>query len=195
MSSSRINEKPSLAKENLIEPPDINITDGTHDIITVEQKTDFKEIESPIGFGAYPTTSDNFPFAVSWQNPSKFLPEHIRYQAELVDRVLMKLNEEGKEVLGAKWFDGKVYPRYPNTFYYRSEITHKGEDVRVINGKRIVAPYTAGTSRIFGDGNAQLRLEILNAIEAETPLPAGVTVLEIDTHGIDPFEYLGIPRQ
>ena len=47
---------------------------------------------------------------------------------------------------------------------------------------------------IFGDGDKELRMEILNAMQAGKPLPEGKTVLDIEKSGIDPFEYLGIPQ-
>lgn len=162
-------------------------TDNHNENITVipeKSKHDQKIIESPFGFGRYPSIPPGFPLGVSWQSPNHFftVPEEIKYQGELVDRVLIKLFNEGdREFIAGKWHKGKVYPVYPNTFYVE------------INEKQIEGiDITAQTIRIIGPGGTrdiQKRLEKALAIGKTIP---GIKVLAINKYGIDPYDYLQI---
>ena len=187
-----------------VEPPDleinsrvkINIDPPTPSVFPHDHDPEHEHshvMVSPFGFGKYPRTPADFPFAVSWRDAQGVLSKEILYQAELVDRVLIKLHKEGdKEVLGAVWHKGKVYPMYPNTFYV--EQTDKGiyKEIIEIDGKEREVSHAVSAARIIGPGSSKLHLEIDKALTLDKPLPTGVKVLELDTHGIDPYEFLGI---
>ena len=189
--------RPPLGKEQLVKPKlDVNGKEATN--LSLPQGT-FTEIEenlqvkdSLFGFGRYPTIPGDFPFAVSWRDAPSTIPKNILYQGELVDRVLIKLYANGdKEVIGAKWHNGKVYPMYPNTYYVRETHRDIGKDI-ILDEKKVANVTSGGTFRIFGPGNSQLLMEIHDALNQGKTLPAGVKILNIDEHGIDPFEFLGI---
>ena len=195
------NVRPPFEKEHLVKPKlDVNgidtiIPPSTQGLFT-EIEENFQVEDSLFGFGRYPTIPGDFPFAVSWRDAPSTIPKHILYQGELVDRVLIKLHTEGdKQVIGAKWHDGKVYPMYPNTYYVRETNTDAGKGTNlIINGEIVATHVSAGTFRIFGPGSSKFMLEIHDALDEGKALPAGVKILNIDDHGIDPFEFLGIER-
>ncbi len=139
-------------------------------------------VESSFGFGRYPTIPQGFPLGVSWQFTNHFLPEKIKYQGELVDRVLIKLFNDGdRDFIAGKWHKGKVYPLYPNTFYV--DINEKK-----IEGIDIISQ----TIRIFGpSGTRDIQKRLEKALVLGKTIP-GIRVLNINSHGIDPYDYLQI---
>lgn len=124
---------------------------------------------SPFGFGPYPELGD-YPYKVIWSN--KDSPG-----AELLTRVLIKLWNEGeRNFLGGSTHNGKVYPHYHDTVYVR--IT----PIRDKDGKR----RGQSTSITSGPHVQYTRAEILNP-------PPGLRVLDLESSGIDPYQYLNLP--
>ena len=124
---------------------------------------------SPFGFGPYPELGD-YPYKVIWSN--KDSPG-----AELLTRVLIKLWNEGeRNFRGGSTHNGKVYPHYHDTVYVRiTPIKNK-------DGKRI----GQSTSITSGPHVQYTRADILNP-------PPGLRVLDLESSGIDPFQYLNLP--
>ncbi len=124
---------------------------------------------SPFGFGPYPKLGD-YPYKVIWAN--KDSP-----RAELLTRVLIKLWNEGeKNFRGGSTHNGKVYPHYYDTVYVTfSPIRNK-------EGKII-----GQSSDILSGTQVQFtRADLLNP-------PPGLRVLDLESSGIDPYQYLNLP--
>ncbi len=124
---------------------------------------------SPFGFGPYPKLGD-YPYKVIWSN--KDSP-----RAELLTRVLIKLWNEGeKNFRGGSTHNGKVYPHYHDTVYVTfSPIRNK--DGKIIGQSSDIL---SGTQVQF------TRADLLNP-------PPGLRVLDLESSGIDPYQYLNLP--
>lgn len=124
---------------------------------------------SPFGFGPYPKLGD-YPYKVIWSN--KDSP-----RAELLTRVLIKLWNEGEQNFrGGSTHNGKVYPHYHDTVYVTfSPIRNK--DGKIIGQSSDIL---SGTQVQF------TRADLLNP-------PPGLRVLDLESSGIDPYQYLNLP--
>ena len=138
--------------------------------------------ESPFGFGLYPEIPTGFPVTASWEFPSDMFPTEIQRQGELVTRVLIKLYNEGDHnFIAGKWHKGKVYPIYPNTFY-----VEVNEGYIDIGDKKL----KTDNVRILGpSGTHYIQKQLQKLIPAGKTLP-GVRVLEMQSHGINPYNYV-----
>ena len=132
---------------------------------------------SPFGFGPYPKVPADYPKLMT--------PTWIKYNGqqscdfELMDRVLIKLwNQGDKNVSGAVMKRGLVYPLYPNTVYV------KYREVELLDGtvRRFIssASGTRGTNLIIPPGGSI------------PVLPEGVTAIDMDNAGINPYEFLNL---
>ena len=79
---------------------------------------------SPFGFGPYPEVPSDFPRDPIWEEVDMYekINQHGRgmMQAiELMDRVLIKLWDQGRTATSASMSKGRVYPGYPNTVFVR----------------------------------------------------------------------------
>ena len=127
---------------------------------------------SPYGFGPYPEVPEDYPSKdlVKWPARSP--------KAELLSRVLIKLWTEGeKNFLGGGTYRGKVYPWYHNTIYVRfsSYKNADGEIVRQANIK-MSSPSVDWS-----------------AVKDWSNPPPHIRILELDSSGIDPYQYLDLP--
>ena len=129
---------------------------------------------SPFGFGPYPALPDGWP-PETWPCLSS---EH-----ELTARVEIKLISQGRQVYGAIMEDGLVYPTFKNTVYIRWET--EGNHTYI--------------SDLAGDPAA---CERLTAIMDErrmdfttADIPPDIKQVPFDEGGIDPYEFLEIPRR
>lgn len=145
------------------------------------EKSDAAEVTvSAFGFGPFPevpegmTTSSGIPYEPIWEDPD-YPNYELSRDMELIARVrIKKWEEEGdRGIVGASFQYGKVYLNYPNTVYvwYEEFEDDEGEGA------------TLETS-----GPVSLRLEQIQRGE----IPPGVRVIDGETGGIDPFEYLGL---
>lgn len=132
---------------------------------------------SPHGFGPYPEVPDDFPYPTVWEeNPDSPSRAH-----ELLDRVFVKLWTEGeKNFRGGSTHNGKIYPHY-NDVVYRSWTEYRknadGELVRRING--------------FKTGPHVYKKFKFTIADLYDP-PPGLRVIDIDSAGINPYEYLNL---
>ena len=145
-------------------------------VSTKEETTEDMPV-SPFGFGPYPKIPADYPQLMT--------PTWIKYNGqqsrdfELMDRVLIKLwNQGDKNVSGAVMKRGLVYPLYPNTTYvkYREVGLPDGTVRRFISS----ASGTRGTNPIIPPGGSI------------PVLPKGVTAINIDNAGINPYEFLNL---
>lgn len=145
-------------------------------VIRLSDIPDIPEV-SPHGFGPFPEVPEDYPRSVVWRRINYHkLPPAEQINFELLHRVLIKLWSEGnKNFTGAKidLKNGKVYPNFPDTVY----ITVK--DLEYPGG--IVVPYISHQL-----GSAPFGVDLLNP-------PPHIKVLDYESSGIDPFEYLDLP--
>ena len=132
---------------------------------------------SPFGLGAYPKLPANWP--------ENTFPCSERI-FELFVRVRIKLISQGIDCQGIYGNETRVYPTIPGTVYveWSTAGDHK---------------YISGLS---GDPAACERIEALEEAKeaageefSEDDIPDDITVLLHKDAGIDPYEFLGIPRQ
>ncbi|MYB96279.1 hypothetical protein F4054_17630 [Candidatus Poribacteria bacterium] len=132
---------------------------------------------SPFGFGPYPEVPDGYP--------KDMTPTWIKYNGqqsrdfELMDRVLIRLwNQGDHNVGGAVMKRGLVYPLYPNTAY----VTYG--DIKMPDGtvRKFIrsASGPLGTKPIRHPGK---RFPVL---------PEGVTAIDMDNAGINPYKFLDL---
>ncbi len=132
---------------------------------------------SPFGFGSYPEVPADYPSTVSWERDQRYLPEALRPQSELLSRVLVQLWTEGnKNFRGGSTYNGKIYPHYHNTVYVRFAEYQDSE------GKTVRYP-ARGKSGPF-----------VKYTEADLlDPPPHLRILDLDSSGIDPYQYLDLP--
>lgn len=127
----------------------------------------------------YPEIPPDFPFTVMWLRPKEEaarIPPHEFKQLELLQLVMVrKWNEGNHDFVGAGMNDGKIYLHYPNVVYVKWEDSRKPDGTIIKYASEISGP--GGDSTIVD----QVR---------EGILPPGVQVLDMDSSGIDPYEYL-----
>ena len=132
---------------------------------------------SPHGFGPFPEVPPDFPFPAIWLATNYYeIPAGQQRNLELIARVLIKLWSEGeRNYTGAKinGKNGKVYPNYSNTVY----ITVKER----LSSDGTVVPYI--TRQV---GRAPAGVDLLNP-------PPHIKVLDYESAGIDPYQYLNLP--
>ena len=120
----------------------------------------------------------DFPFPVVWLRPKeKTVSINELTQRELWGLVMVKKwNEGDRDFVGASMDmdNGKVYLYYPNVVYV------KWEDTQLPDGT--ITKYASGIS---GPGDSTIVDQVREGI-----LPPGVLVLDMDSSGIDPYEYL-----
>ena len=130
---------------------------------------------SPFGFGPYPEVPADYPIPPTWEREgyNTFSPDTQR-ELELLDRVLIQLWQQGERgFLGGSTDNGKVYPHYKNTAYVRYERTE--------SGRRYIARYK-------GDPAIRISPEQLRTGD----LPSHIRVLDMDSEGIDPYQFLNL---
>ena len=124
-----------------------------------------------------PQVPPDFPFAVVWlQSKEKTVRIDELTERELWGLVMVKKwNEGDRDFVGTSMNDGKVYLSYPNVVYVR------WEDTQLPDGT-----LTKYASLIYGPGgDSTITDQVSKGI-----LPPGVQVLDMDSSGIDPYEYL-----
>lgn len=145
---------------------------------TPAQNAETAEVRvSPHGFGPYPEVPEDYPSGVVWNEDSPYANEASLKRFELMDRVLVKLWTEGnKNFRGGSTHNGKVYPHFNNTVYVRFAEYKRGD------GKTIRYPARVKS----GPHVSYTRTDLLNP-------PPHLRILDLDTSGIDPHQYLSLP--
>ncbi|MDE0485202.1 MAG: hypothetical protein OXI67_21715 [Candidatus Poribacteria bacterium] len=128
---------------------------------------------SPFGFGPYPEIPDDYIIP-----PDKFKWEYFgkTVDGELMSRVRIKLWNQGIQSEGATFNNGKVYPIILGTVYI--EWAENGKFIRGMMGHP------------DDDKDA-----IASALEAGQPPPEGITVLNRNEAGIDPYSFLELNKK
>ena len=167
--------------------PSLEITTEISDEVTTEitetliTETEVELPESPYGFGHYPKVPQSMRdigYNPIWENLNWETYSHAR-EGELLSRVRIKAWQEGKESIAASidYKTGLVLLDFPNTIY----VWH-GENINPKTGKtQRYFTQVAGVSLSIG--------EMMNGT-----VPEGVTVLDGETSGIDPYEYLNLSK-
>lgn len=136
---------------------------------TAETETVSDESEIPVsphGFGPYPDVPSDYFRTPVWAYPdSEFTPGH-----ELIDRVLIKLWKQGIYSYGGSIENGRVYPVTRGTVY----VKWKGDYISDYIG--------------HPDDDDEQIISILE----DKGMPTGITVLDYDTAGIDPYQFLNL---
>lgn len=131
------------------------------------------------GFGEFPDVPEDYNEVVVWLQIDYYdLPPEAQKAFELLDRVLIKLWSEGKKNFKGGQYDtqnGKVYPNYFDTVYITVE------DLASTDGN--VSQYITHQVGSVPDG-----VDPLNP-------PSNITVLDYESSGIDPFQYLDLPHK
>ena len=136
---------------------------------------------SPFGFGPYPEVPEDYPTNVIWNLPGakENLPDHALKGIELLDRVLVKLWIEGdKNFRGGCTDNGKVYPYYHNTVYVR----YAQQEMPDGTIRRYFTSAKSGYNVEFDEED----------LLSDTP-PAHLRIIELDSTGIDPYQFLNLP--
>ena len=125
---------------------------------------------SPFGFGPYPEVPEDMPgkHLYTWPTSSA--------EAELLSRVLIKLWTEGeRNFRGGSTHKGKIQPHYHDTVYVTfGEYERHGETIRFVASTKS-GPHVRYTEA-----------DLLNP-------PPHLRVLDLETSGIDPYQYLDLP--
>ena len=148
----------------------------TNPVTAYAQETDnTEEVRvSPHGFGPYPEVPEDMPYRhhhTSWEDDSP--------SSELMSRVLIKLWTEGeRNFIGGSTYKGNIQPHYNDAVYvhWYEYLDSSGELVRKPTGIKS-GPHVHAT---FAD--------VMNP-------PPELRVLDIETSGINPYEYLDLPSK
>ena len=138
----------------------------------VAEKAKTPKKDKPVslhGFRPYPKLPSHYPDWWSWKST------HDDPEMELLEKVRIKLLNQGVDVRGAGMENGKVYPTIPGTVYIRWANDGMG------------GRYIMDMSGHPDDDHDYIQ-ERLEAGET----PSGITVLEYDEAGINPYEYLDL---
>lgn len=176
-------ENSIVESSDVLETDIISETGQEQQTVTHEKTADAPEV-SPFGFGPYPEVPEGLlnsigqPYKPAWKRanwPNLGLPE----RAELMSRVAIKAWKEGhhRDWIGIGGAYGKIYFNYPKTVYvwYGEKENDDGSITRYFTRAK-------GMSLSL----EQMRKGIV---------PPGVRVLDGEKEGIDPYEYLGLPKQ
>lgn len=128
---------------------------------------------SPYGFGPYPQVPEDYPskHLVKWPEDSPSM--------ELLSRVLIKLWTDGeRNFRGGSNSNGKVYPHYNDVVYVRFA-EYKTRDGNVVR-------YAARTKS--GPQVSYTKADLLNP-------PPHLRVLDLDSSGINPYDYLNFQHK
>ena len=146
---------------------------------------------SPFGFGPYPEVPEDYPYSVHWE--SNIGLRH-GMEHELLTRVRIKLWTQGIDAAGVTYGrGGLIYPVIRGVVYVTRSgdritgvvLSHPGDDLGVFD--------------TFWD--AETPEEVDAAIQREMEgftiddLPAGLTAVDYNTAGIDPYQFLDLPRR
>ncbi len=172
----------TVLRESLIgmnKAKSVNVNVDGRDIVIDTTIHPYME-ESPFGFGPYPKIPEGWNGFAIWmteKNAYDMMPDHFKKNMELMARVTIKLWNEGKRDFTGSTIDrvnGRVYLNMPNTVY-----------IRVVED---VQPDGSVTKRITRKkGYVPSDVDLLNP-------PSHINVLDYDSSGIDPYEYLNLHK-
>ena len=143
----------------------------------VTQQND-KTPVSPYGFGPFPSIPKDYPYLKNWK---KYTMAGEGPEFELMARVRIKLWQQGVRTQGIVTRGSLMFPITRGTVYYsetQGTLSHPEDDLGPFDLERddpeaFMALY----------GGRKLTID---------DFPAGLTVLDFDTEGIDPYEFLNL---
>ena len=140
---------------------------------------------SPFGFGPYPKVPSDFPRDPIWVAVDMYekINQHGRGMMkaiELMDRVVIKLWNQGHGATSASMGDGLVYPGFPNTVYVRWDY------IEELDGT--ITRYAGRTT-----SGPDIPESVFDDL-GEGIIPPGIKVLDRDADGIDPYTFLNLNR-
>ncbi len=140
---------------------------------------------SPFGFGPYPEVPSDFPRDPIWvadpdyPEGDEHLGSDFMRDMELINRVLIKLWNQGRRVSSASMSKGQVFPHYPNTVYVEWDYTEEPDGTTTRYASEITSGYDVSQS-------------VHDAIRKEGTIPFGIKELNHDADGIDPYTFLNL---
>ena len=147
-------------------------------VTSTAQVDNADERVSPHGFGPFPKLPEGYPGS---EDPN-FWTYDWEEDGELAHRVFIKLWEQGSQVIGGTRSNGLIYPNYPNTL--------------IVKWKTQQTPF--GTrryaSRWQGSPETESFLRSHTGPLYESNIPSDIKVLEFKDAGIDPYEFLNLPK-
>ena len=171
-------EKP-VTEKPVTETPDRG-TEGTEveiqaqtDAETQAENAEATDVPvSPHGFGPYPEVPEDMPFRHLYTRWEKAGP-----QRELLNRVLIKLWASGeKNFVGGSTYNGKIYPHYNDVVYVsRKPYIDRNGNITGYKTRTKSGPHVNYTDEDILDPPPHLR------------------ILDLDSSGIDPYQYLDLP--
>ena len=132
---------------------------------------------SPFGFGPYPEVPSGYPYDNPWNTDG--LTDSEAEKSELLERVRIKLWNEGNPPEGISWENGKIYPIYPNTIYVVWDYSE--------NDDGVIEKYP-------GEVISGTLSDEANMLLDEGVIPPDVIVYEFSEAGIDPYTYLDLNK-
>ena len=158
------------------------LSDEEKALLTVEVVEEIQPV-SPFGFGPYPEVPLGFPRDPIWEEVDMYekINQHGRGMMkaiELMDRVLIELWNQGHTATSASMSKGRVYPGYPNTVFVRWNYIEEPDGSITRYAGRITSGPDISDS-------------VFDAL-SEGIIPAGITVLDHDADGIDPYTFLNL---
>ena len=177
------NEREAL--ENETETLDILDAFVPDELVSAEEAPAEDVPVSPYGFGPYPEVPEAFIQKVGappWLVDAPFeLPEDTKKGVEIIARVLIGLWKQGDESIINGIRDsgtGRVYPLYENTIYIRHLSASKESPAKRLS--------------VFSDPSVMITEEERQRLQEGGEAPAGIRVLDFDTAGVDPSQFLNI---
>lgn len=137
---------------------------------------------SPFGYGPYPEVPSDYFGEPIWVREPHILsgfPDEARRNIELIDRVLVKLWQQGdRGIVGGSTFDGKIYPHYDDVVYVGWKETElpDGSVYRYVSRQKGGSGLPDLSAEDFRTGNISPNLE----------------VIDFDDAGYDPYQFLNL---
>ena len=171
---------PTVARES-VDDFLAELSDEEIALLTTEVVEETQPV-SPFGFGPYPQVPSDYPETVIWEedieaNISQYGSEAMK-AAELMDRILIKLWNQGHRATSASMEEGLVYPSFPNTVFVRWKY------IEELDGT--TSRYAAAISGGVGVSDSDYD-DLGDGI-----IPPGITVLDYNSDAIDPYTFLNL---
>ena len=140
---------------------------------------------SPFGFGPYPEVPSDYPDDPIWvedpdypEGDAEFGSDFMQ-DMELMERVLIKLWNQGHRATSASMSDGLVYPGYPDTVYVTWDYVEEPDGTMT----RYASEISSGPD---------VPLSVHDTISEEGTVPFGIKELSHEADGINPFTFLNL---
>lgn len=138
--------------------------------------------ESQFGFGTYPEIPTDYPDQDIWDRIENMADESLARDNELMARVRIKLWNQGTQTTGASYDADKrkIYPCIPGIAYVTWQSVELSDGTH-----RRYASRVSGTPEIAGKERYFYELGVA---------PPGITVVSHEEGGVNPYDFLNLPR-